>query len=72
MEKQRVYVFNATDGVFASPHMMTVEQARQFIRDYVDRVKRTQGYYLTSRWERIAPEEVRLVLLDEDHKPVRG
>jgi hypothetical protein len=53
-------VFNRTDGVYASPDLFkTIEEAEQFIAEFPKRYER-QGYYRTSRWEKIAPEEVLL------------
>lgn len=51
-------VFNATDGYFASPEVFnTVEEAQEFINEFPLRYAH-QGYYLTSRHEKIDPADV--------------
>lgn len=61
-------VFNATDGIYASPKIMTKEEAELFIQNfranYVE-----QGYYFTVTGDRIPPEEVELVMEEapEEH-----
>lgn len=40
----RYLVFNATDGVYASPESMTLEEAEQFIKEARERYRK-QGYY---------------------------
>ncbi len=57
-------VFNATDGIPASPNWMTWTQAEAFARSFPKRFA-TQGYYATSRRNRISPEEVVLLILDK-------
>jgi hypothetical protein len=53
-------VFNATDGVYASPdEFKTKEEAEKFIMEFPKRYER-QGYYRTSRWEKIDAREVLL------------
>ena len=59
-------VFNRTDGITASPVAYTTrEEAEQFIKDFPKRFAH-QGYYLTSRMERISPEQVILEIVEVD------
>ena len=64
-------VFNGTDGFFASPDQMTKEEAEKFVREFPLRFAQ-QGYYLTSKWERINPHfvelEIRPVIIREKSK----
>lgn len=56
-------IYNATDGILASPDTFTDEEADQFIQDFPKRYEH-QGYYLTANWERISPSSV--VLLKQE------
>lgn len=59
-DQKKIYmVFNNTDGFFASPDVMTKEEAEKFIEEFPSRYER-QGYYRTNTWEKIRPEDVEL------------
>lgn len=62
-EKFKV-VFNATDGVFATPETFTPEEAKQFVEDFPKRYER-QGYYRTANGNKLDPTLVKLVILNE-------
>lgn len=55
--RKNVLVWNATDGIYASPEYMTDADADKFINEFPKRFAH-QGYYLTSKWERIDPSQV--------------
>ena len=57
--KKLYTVFNKTDGFFASPDVMTLEEAEQFVKDFPSRYTK-QGYYRNNKWEKIRPEDVEL------------
>ncbi len=64
LDAERQYmVFNATDGIPASPEPMTWREAHEFIAAFPERFA-TRGYCRTSRGNRIPPEEVVLLILD--------
>jgi len=67
LNEQMYVVMNRTDGFLASPKTMTDEEANKFIQDFPNRFK-GQGYYLTSRRERIDPLDVELekIPVDDD------
>ena len=71
MPQETVYVYNSTDGVLAWPGPLPLGQAKEFIREFPKRYER-QRYYKTATGERIRPEDVQLILVDVDWKPVRG
>jgi len=56
---KRFRVFNRTDGIPASPNIMTLQEAEAFVSEFPERYKR-QGYYLTASGRRIPPEAVEL------------
>jgi len=59
-------VFNQTDGIMASPGSFdSKEKAEEFIKGFRERFK-FQGYYFTSKMERIDPEDVELEILTEE------
>jgi len=60
--KRTFTVFNATDGFYASPDIMTKEEAETFVKQFPERY-RAQGYYRTGRWEKIRPEDVALKIV---------
>lgn len=60
---KRFLVYNLTDGVPAFPGLMTLDEARRFVRDFPRRFD-GQGYYLTGSRQRIRPEEVELEIVD--------
>ena len=62
-------VFNNTDEVLAAPYLMSRGEASKFIMAFPKRFN-GQGYYLTACGVRISPEDVELVIVDEDLKPV--
>lgn len=56
-------IYNATDGVFASPDSFkTRRAARAYARRFRQRFAE-QGYYLTADRQRIAVEDVRLEIV---------
>lgn len=58
--KAEYIVMNDTDGIPASPNTFkTVSEAKKFIQEFRKRFER-QGYYFTSRQERINPKDVEL------------
>lgn len=63
--QKRHFVYNRTDGVFASPDAMTNDEAAAFVQAFRQRYTR-QGYYLTARRERIRPEDVQLEIIGDD------
>jgi hypothetical protein len=60
--KKTFLVFNATDGFYAHPDRMTKEEAETFIKEFPERY-RNQGYYRTSQWLKIRPEDVVLKIV---------
>lgn len=56
------FVFNLTDGIEAHRCPMTLAEAVDFMKAF-PKAFENQGYYKTSRWELIPPEQVQLVLL---------
>lgn len=65
--KRRYGVFNHTDGIWASSDPMTLDEAEDFSRDFPLRYAK-QGYYLTSSWKRIPPEDVELEIVPIDEE----
>ena len=63
--ERRYQVFNHTDGVWASPFPMTLEEAEAFVQEFPRRFLR-QGYYLTAAGQRIRPEDVELEIVGID------
>ena len=55
-------VFNATDGVYASPDVFDTAGAEEFCSQFRRKFKMIQGYYKTADGERIDPADVKLVL----------
>lgn len=70
-DDRRYYVLNETDGLLASENTMTLEQAAELIRRFHTRFRK-QGYYVTSKHERISPHAVELRLIDADSDEGRG
>jgi hypothetical protein len=66
--ERRFLVYNVTDGIMAHPDLMTLSEARNFIRHFPERFAR-QGYYLTWSRERIRPDEVELEIVDTGADP---
>lgn len=64
-EAKTFLVFNATDGIYASPDEMTKAEAEKFVREFPRRFDR-QGYYLTSSRVRIDPADVKLEIVPLD------
>ncbi len=58
-EGREYLVFNVTDGILATPNLLTLAEAEAFVRDFPRGYKR-RGYYLTRDQKRIAPNEVEL------------
>lgn len=65
---KRWFVFNLTDGIAAHRFPMTLEEAVDFMKAF-PKAFEVQGYYKTSLWERIPPEQVQLVLLPDGCTP---
>lgn len=63
MNEEQFLVYNDTDGVFASPSSMSLEEAYWFVKDFPKKYQ-GQGYYLTADGFRINPEDVVLVILE--------
>lgn len=62
-------VFNRTDGIPASPEpFRTREEAERFIREFRKSFFHNQGYYFTSRMERIAPDAIELEVVQYDEE----
>ena len=55
-------VFNATDGVYASPDVFDRAGAESFCASFRARFALLQGFYRTSGGTRIAPSDIKLVL----------
>lgn len=63
---KKYIVFNYTDGIIASPPNKTFgkkSDANEFIKEFRARFKK-QGYYFTSRMQRISPEHVDLEVVE--------
>lgn len=61
-------VFNATDGIFASPgSFRTREQAERFLTRFRSRFE--NDGYLTSARQRIPASEIRLEITDGESRP---
>ena len=59
-EKPKYIVFNHTDGITASfEPFSSIAKAQKFIKEFRERFK-AQGYYKTSNWEKISPNEIDL------------
>ena len=58
-----VVIFNETDGIYANPVPMTTEKAEEWIAETRKAFKEHQGYYKTSKGERINPDHVKYVLM---------
>ena len=58
-----VVIFNETDGIYAHPVPMTTEKAEEWIKKTRKAFKEHQGYYKTSKGERINPDHVKYVLM---------
>jgi hypothetical protein len=63
----RYLVFNATDGIYASPEAMTKAEAEQFIASFKERF-RQQGYYKTAMGQRIPVDAVEFELEPEEQE----
>jgi hypothetical protein len=50
-------VMNVTEGMLASPEVMTKKEADKFIKDFPGRFK-NQGYYRTAKGYKLRPEDV--------------
>jgi hypothetical protein len=62
-ENAMFLIKNETDDVFASPDAFETEkEAEAYAKEFRARFA-AQGYYLTARWERIAPEDIELVII---------
>jgi hypothetical protein len=59
-------LWNGTDRVFASPEEFETEGAAEAYADSFRARYQTQGYYKTAGGERIAPEDVVLMVVPED------
>lgn len=63
--ERRYQVFNHTDGVWASPFPMTLEEAEEYVKGFPGRYER-QGYYRTASGGRIRAEDVELEVVECD------
>jgi hypothetical protein len=68
---KRFLVYNLTDGILACPELLTLAEARSFIRSFPERFAQ-QGYYLTASGERIRPELVEFDMVDVGADPPLG
>lgn len=58
-------VFNKTDGITASPDTFSsIKKAEQFVKSFRERFN-FQGYYFTSKMQRIDPKDVILEIVTE-------
>jgi hypothetical protein len=62
---ERFLVFNATDGIYASPKNFTKAAGEKFIRQFRQRYAGI-GYYATADGRRIAPQDILLELKPYD------
>jgi len=62
MKTPQYQVYNDTDGILASPDMMSLKQAEQFVQDFPNRFK-SQGYYQTVEGLGIDPKDVMLSII---------
>lgn len=63
-------VINETDGIPAGPFTFsTIKEAKQFIKEFIERFEK-QGYYFTSRMERVEPKYLELSVRDKDMNEV--
>lgn len=69
--EKRFLVYNLIDGVLACPDLLTLAEARRFIRSFPARFTR-QGYYLTASGERIRPDVVEFDIVDAGADPPLG
>jgi hypothetical protein len=58
-QEGRYLVFNATDGIYASPDAMTKAEADEFVANFKERF-RQQGYYKTAMGQRIPVDGIKL------------
>lgn len=61
-EKKKFRVFNQTDKTYASSKRFKDEKAAYAFIDAFRESFKKQGYYLTAKQERIAPDEIELVV----------
>ena len=71
MNSKRFLVYNLTDQVLACPELLTLAEARSFIRGFPSRYGQ-QGCYLTASHERVGPEAVDLDIVDVGADPRTG
>ena len=67
--ERRFLVYNRTDGIIAHPALMTLAEAKEFIRRFPERFGQ-QGYYLTASCDRVPACTVELQIVDESLNPV--
>lgn len=51
-------IFNATDGIFASPDLHTKESGLKFLKELTEKMKADNEYYLTRKKKKIPIEDV--------------
>lgn len=62
MSKHKYLVWNATDSISTHPDFFdSIEKAERFIKEFRDRF-RQQGYYRDNQWNKIAPENIQLII----------
>jgi len=64
----RYRVFNATDGIYASPEVMSKAEAEEFIANFKETFRKL-GYYLTATGLAISPDEVELAIEQDEPAP---
>jgi len=68
-DKGGYMVFNYTDNIYASPNtFQTFDQANEFIKVFRNRYNK-QGYYRDNNWNKISPQDIDLVVLEENFRP---
>jgi GNAT superfamily N-acetyltransferase len=66
MAKGGYIVWNNTDKIYASPNTFaTKKEANDFIKKFRSRYEQ-QGYYRDNRWNQISPQDIDLVVMEED------
>jgi len=64
--KMKYLVWNKTDGLPASGELFnSKEEAREFIQEFRDRIRKHQGYWFTFDRRRIDPDDVVFEIMEE-------
>lgn len=69
--EKRFMVFNATDRVFVTADLLTLQQAQEIVYLFPKRYA-AQGYYLTASGERVPPNLIELQIIDMVSEPQEG